>query len=169
MTAERFSALLQITGNIVPEGLEKYIGDLLDNMDNPALEKYRDREVIRSYTVGELEELLGLEKGENAGEALNDPLTFGQILDILKDSEILKARRDQAFTLKTTLGEMIDLFGEENVRNFVQEKTAAAAHKAEYENTADNILRNWAFLFLFILVFSLLATIMLEMIDKDKR
>ena len=64
---------------------------------------------------------------------------------------------------------MIDLFGEENVRNFVQEKTAAAAHKAEYENTADNILRNWAFLFLFILVFSLLATIMLEMIDKDKR
>ena len=145
------------------------VGDLLDNMDNPALEKYRDREVIRSYTVGELEELLGLEKGKNAGEALNDPLTFGQILDILKDSEILKARRDQAFTLKTTLGEMIDLFGEENVRNFVQEKTAAAAHKAEYENTADNILRNWAFLFLFILVFSLLATIMLEMIDKDKR
>ena len=145
------------------------VGDLLDNMDNPALEKYRDREVIRSYTVGELEELLGLEKGEDAGEALNDPLTFGQILDILKDSEILKARRDQAFTLKTTLGEMIDLFGEENVRNFVQEKTAAAAHKAEYENTADNILRNWAFLFLFILVFSLLATIMLEMIDKDKR
>ena len=28
MTAARFAALLQITGNIVPEGLENYVGDL---------------------------------------------------------------------------------------------------------------------------------------------
>ena len=145
------------------------VGELMDFLDNPALEKYREKEVIRSFTVGEAAEFLGVEEEKDSTEKLNGPITVGHVIDSLKDSETLKARKDQTFTLKTTLGEMIDLFGEENVRDFIQEKTAAAAYKTEYENTRGNIIGNWTVLFLFIMVFALLATIMLEMIDKDKR
>ena len=145
------------------------VGELMDTLDNPALEKYRDREVIRSFTVGEAEEFLGLEQGKDSDEKLNEPITAGAVIDFLKENETLKARKDQTITLKTTLGEMIDLFGEENVRKFIQEKTAAAGYKEEYVNTKINIAGNWIFLFLFVLVFSMLATIALEMIDKDKR
>ena len=90
-------------------------------------------------------------------------------MDFLKNNENLKAKKDETLTLKTTLREVIDVFGEENVRSFIQEKTAAAAHKQEYEKTGSNIVINWLMLCLFIAVFAMLATIMLEMIDKDKR
>ena len=78
-------------------------------------------------------------------------------------------QRDRTITLKATVGEMIDLLGEENVRETIQQKTAAAAYKPEYKNSVGNIAGNWAVLCLFILGFAMLATIVLEMIDKDKR
>ena len=68
-----------------------------------------------------------------------------------------------------TVGEVLDILGEENVREFVQRRTAEAAHKAEYESTERNIVKNWFWLILFIFVFAALATIILELIDKDKR
>ena len=45
----------------------------------------------------------------------------------------------------------------------------AAAHKDEYENNWENIVANWLMLFLFVAVFAILATVVLELIDKDKR
>ena len=71
--------------------------------------------------------------------------------------------------MKTNVGDLIDLIGEEKVKDFVQNKTAQAAHKPEYELTTRNILNNWLILGLFILIFAVLATIVLELIDKDKR
>ena len=64
---------------------------------------------------------------------------------------------------------LMDIFGEENVKQFIQEKTAQAAYKQEYERSFENIAGNWVMLVLFILLFAGLATIVLEMIDKDKR
>ena len=70
---------------------------------------------------------------------------------------------------ETVKKELIDFFGEDNVKNFIQEKTGAAAYKEEYENSKTNIIGNWVMICLFIMVFALLATVVLEMIDKDKR
>ena len=50
-----------------------------------------------------------------------------------------------------------------------QEKTAAAAYKAEYEQSGGNIIFNWLMLGLYIAVFAILSTVVLELIDKDKR
>ena len=55
------------------------------------------------------------------------------------------------------------------MKQFIQEKTAQAAYKQEYERSFGNIAGNWVMLVLFILLFAGLATIVLEMIDKDKR
>ena len=100
---------------------------------------------------------------------VNPPVTVGTVVDFLKNNEALKAQRDKTITVKTTVGEIMDLFGEENVKEFVQQKTAEAAHKDEYENSLRNIAENWLMLGVFILAFAMLATIVLEMIDKDKR
>lgn len=228
------------------------VGELLDALDNPAVEQLRDREILKAYTVGEVAEILNSaeeylhlrekeivrpftlrevveailtenalkdvrdlkligdktvgdllaavaqsgkssvvldksigktitlgqvldvlhteELAEKASDVqVNPPVTVGSVVDFLKNNEALNAQRDKAISLKTTVGNLMDLFGEENVKDFIQQKTAEAAHKDEYENTIGNIAGNWLMLCVFILAFALMATIVLELIDKDKR
>ena len=145
------------------------VEELMAYLDNPALEKYRDTEVIHPVTVGEAQEILGLEQSGNTDEVLNDPVTAGEIMDFLKNNEGLKEKKDQTVTVRMKVGELLDLLGEDNVRKFVQEKTAEAAFKPEYELTGGNLAMNWMALCVFIVGFALLATIALELIDKDKR
>ena len=90
-------------------------------------------------------------------------------MDFLKTNQTVQAQRDKSFTVKMTVGEMLDLLGEDNVKKMVQEKTAEAAFKPEYELTGGNLAINWMALCVFIVGFALLATIALELIDKDKR
>ena len=168
------------------------VGDILDKLDSPIVEKKRDSIVINSYSVGDLAGILadpsmklrdkpvaGTTLGailddirnnpEISGETVNMPITVGQITDFLKTSEALKAQRDKTFTLKMTIGELLDIVGEDNVKDLVMRKTAAASQKPEYDRTMPNIVKNWLMLGLFIFVFAALATIVLELIDKDKR
>ena len=134
------------------------IGEIIDKLDSPVVERNRDREILKSYSAADL-----------AAEKLNRPVTVGDVVDLLKDNKALQNHRDKTITLKATVGELMDIVGEENVKEFVMRKTAEAARKPEYEKTRSNVFRNWAFLGIFILVFAMLATIVLEMIDKDKR
>ena len=167
-------------------------------LKDDSMQKVRDKELIGGKTVGDLltafaeEEkaapLLDLEFGKTitlgqvldalhaedlvkavSDVQLNKPVTVGTIVDFLKNNSAIQARRDKAITLKTTVGEVIDLFGEENVKEFVEKKTAAAAYKPEYESSRKNIAKNWLMLGVFIVVFAIMATIILELIDKDKR
>ncbi len=138
------------------------LGQMLDAMDNPAVERHRDTDVIAALHLSEMI--------PEAKEELDaHPVTIGEIADFLRNSEELQANRDKSVSLKLTVGDVLDFLGEENVKNFVQEKTAAAAYKAEYNRTTSNIVRNWVMLGLFILAFAAMATIALELIDKDKR
>lgn len=138
------------------------LGQLLDALDSSAVQSRRDEDVIAALHLGELI--------PEAKEALDaHPVTVGEITDFLRTSEELQANRDQSFELHITVGEMLEILGEDNVKAFVQQKTAAAAYKPEYDRTTANILKNWIMLGIFILVFAALSTIVLELIDKDKR
>ena len=130
-----------------------------------------DSEIRADLTLGEVLDLLHTDRiAEEMGDVkLNDPVTLGDVADFLKNNEAIQARRDDAFTLKVTVGDLFDLFGEDEIREIVQTKTAAAARKAEYDRTEENIVDNWISLALFVLAFAMLATLALEMIDKDKR
>ena len=168
------------------------VGEIMDKLDSPVVEKQRDKVVLKSFTVGEAAKILAdpsmnlrdrtigditlgevldeLQKDEEtSGAVINRPVTVGDITDFLKTNEALKGQRDKTVTMKMTVGEMMDIVGEDNVRSFIQDKTAEAAHKPEYEKTMRNIAENWLLLGVFILVFALLSTIALELIDKDKR
>ena len=68
-----------------------------------------------------------------------------------------------------TVGDLLDTFGEENVKNAVQQKTSEASRKPEYSRSVVNILGNWFMLCLFALGFALLSVLVLERSDKDKR
>ena len=138
---------------------------------DPDSAEFLDKEMGKAMTLGQVLDLLHTEELVNAvsDTQVNEPVTVGAIADFLKNNEALAKQRDKSFTLKVTVGELFDFFGEDEVRNMIQTKTAAAAYKADYENTTDNIIDNWLTLVLFILGFALLATIALELIDKDKR
>ena len=151
---------------------DKTLGDVLAALTSgEAAGKILDKEFGRTITVGQVLDALHTEEIVKATSdvKVNPPVTVGIVVDFLKNNEALKKQQDKTITLKTTVGEVLDLFGEENVKDFIQNKTAQAAYKAEYANTVDNIVDNWIMLFFFIIVFAILATVVLELIDKDKR
>ncbi len=144
---------------------------ILEIFDSAPVAKHRGETLIPSITVGEAAKYLNVKLDEyvNENEVLNDPVTIGDFLDFAKNSKVVQSNKGQQITLGTTVGEIIDVFGEDTVREIVQKKTAEAARKPEYERSAGNIVQNWLMLFVFILVFAALSTLVLEMIDKDKR
>ena len=151
---------------------DKTLGDVLTSLTSAeAAGKILDKELGSTITVGQVLDALHAEEIVRAASdvQVNPPVTVGTVVDFLKNNDALKKQRDKTITLKTTVGEILDLFGEENVKDFIQNKTAQAAYKAEYANTVENIIDNWFMLFFFIVVFAILATVALELIDKDKR
>ncbi len=148
--------------------MEYILSSLLNDPDAAAL---LDTEIGTTFTLGQVLDTLKVQEitKATADQKLNDPITLGQILDFLRTDERLQPLREKSFTLKTTVGELIDLVGEEKVKTLIQEKTAAAAHKDQYETSVNNIVDNWVMLCVFALFFALASVIVLEFIDKDKR
>ena len=150
----------------------KTIGDVLGALTaDPDAAALLDLEIGKTLTLGQVLDALHAEElvKKASDVRLNKPVTLGDIVDFLRNNGALQEQREKTITLKTTVGDVMDIFGEENVKKFVQEKTAAAAHKPEYDRTVRNIAKNWLVLVLYIAVFAMLATIVLELIDKDKR
>ena len=148
--------------------LESLLNDMLES---EKLQSVLDKEIGRTITLGQVLDFLHADEVlKSAGDVtLNEPVTLGQIADLLKNNTALQQQRDKTITLEMSIGDLFELFGEENVKTAIQQKTAEASHKEEYERTPGNIIRNWLMLFAFIVIFALLATISLELIDKDKR
>ena len=146
------------------------VGQLLDVLNSDAMAKYREEPVIEPMTAAELSDLLDLGKtGDPERMIIQEPVTFGDLLDFANTSKVVQRQREKTIRFQMTVGEMVDLFGEENVKGYLEQKTAEAARKGQYETSRPNILIGWLFLSAFILIFALLSTISLELIDKDKR
>ena len=146
------------------------VGQVLDILNSDALAKHREDVVIGPKTEAEMLEILDLGIAGNAEKmVIKDPITFGELLDFANNSELIQKRRDKSFLVDITVGDLMEIFGEENVKNFLQQRTAEAAQKKQYEKTRVNVLINWFFLCCFILGFALMSTVSLDLIDKDKR
>ena len=146
------------------------VGQVLDILNSDALAKHREDVVISPKTEAEMLEILDLGITGNAEKMIiKDPITFGELLDFANNSELIQKRRDKSFPVDITVGDLMEIFGEDNVKNFLQQRTAEAAQKKQYEKSRVNVLINWFFLCVFILGFALMSTVSLELIDKDKR
>ena len=146
------------------------VGQILDVLNSDAMAKYREEHVLEPMTAAELSDLLELgEVGDQDTLIIKEPVTLGDLLDFANTSHVVQKQRDKTIPIQMTVGEMVDIFGEENVRGYLERKTAEAAQKQQYDTSRPNILIGWLFLGAFILIFALLSTISLELIDKDKR
>ena len=160
------------------------VGQMLDFLNSPEMEKYRDQEVLPAMNIREVlnglmtggteetaagSEAAALLPGTGGAEQMTPPLSLGDLTELLNNSEAIQAFRDQSVTLRTTVGELMDIFGEDKIRDAVQRATAEASYKGEYAKTTENIVGNWFMLGLFIFLFALLSVLALEMIDKDRR
>ena len=143
------------------------VGDLLDLLESPAVEKRRDEVLVSEDSINELYAELGISDFIHASE--DNRLTVGDVADSLLNSEALQEKRDSEFTVSLTISDIFELFGEENVRNVVQEKSTEAVRVPKYDRNEANIIRNWLILGWFAFFFSLLSILLLEFIDQDKR
>ena len=83
-----------------------------------------------------------------------------------EDSEQLRA---QTIPIDTTVGEVIGMLGEKEVREYVETKATESAQVSDYDYSKLNVAVYWLSLAFFALVFAGLSTITLEMIDRDRR
>lgn len=77
--------------------------------------------------------------------------------------------RIKSFEVKTTVGQIIELAGEENARKAIEDAGRTAGYEKDYEYSRENVIGYWADLILFALAFAFLAMFFLEFIDKDRR
>ena len=148
------------------------VGELLKELlESPDMQEVLETEIGTSMTLGDVLDRLKVEElaMKNRDVVVSRPVTFGQIIDFIRGNKALQAQRDRTFTFRTTVGSVMSVIGEEKMKDLLQNRTAEASRKPEYDMTVDNIVNNWLMLGLFIAVFALLATIALELIDKDKR
>ena len=137
------------------------------------LEKMRDQELAGSLTLGQALDFLTDRENPAAAELrawqIEGPFTLGEAADALAANPDFNRLRDRSFTFRITIGQALEMAGEDRVREFVLKKAAEASRIGEYEYTAENIAGRWGVLVLFSLAFALLSAVTLEFIDRDKR
>jgi len=90
-------------------------------------------------------------------------------VDLLSNTPDVQDHMKDSYTIQRTVGDLINLAGDDRVADILQNKIAEASQIADYDNTQKNILHYWSRLLLFVFAFAALSTITLEFIDKDKR
>ena len=165
-------SLQELRGKTLPASAPLTVGELLQTIaESDEMKSVQDKRLIQMTTV---EDLLNAVDAQGLMEKYSDVevggvITVGEAVDLLAGNADVQTLRDQEITVKTTVGKLMDIVGEDQIKTFLEEKAAAASYNPDYENTSENVIGYWLHLAVFILAFSLLATITLEFIDKDKR
>jgi hypothetical protein len=149
------------------------LGVVLDTLltDQEVMDRLAEEQAVPTTTVGDVLDLLNaeglLEKYKDV--TLGKEIYVRDLIDMLADSESMKDFREQSYTYNSTIGELVNVIGEDRVRDLLQNKIADASYNSDYDNTQGNIMQYWLTLLLFVLAFAALSIITLEFIDKDKR
>lgn len=137
------------------------------------LYRMRNEEVTITTTAGQLMDLLSDESDPSVAELratpVADPVTAGMMLDQVAASPEFEQKKDDPITYRTTVGELIKMCGEKEVRDLIEKKTAEASRVDEYAQDPALILGYWLRLIAFSVVFLALSVIVMEFIDKDHR
>lgn len=96
-------------------------------------------------------------------------IKVGQIIDAVIDNDIAQSYRNYVVPYSINIKEIIDAIGRDKLENNIMMRSAAAMADPVYDRTVDNIASYWTILGAFALMYALLAMILLEFIDKDKR
>ena len=143
---------------------------LLEILNSDVVKEHSEEIIIPALTAGQAAQMLGIEIGDEVkDQQLSEPVSVASLVEFVNKDEAIQQQKDKSFTIRTTVGKIIDLVGEDTLREYVESKSAQASQKDIYDRTMRNIAENWIMLFVFILAFAAMSTISLELIDKDKR
>ena len=133
----------------------------------------KEREVSATVTFGQVLDFLQNKENPLVAKLraaeLSEGVTVGSVLDPVLESPDVQAHREESRTFTSTIGGIMDMIGQERVKDLLQNRIAEVSQIPEYEYSLKNVLGYWMQLFLFVIVFAVLSTITLEFIDKDKR
>ena len=133
----------------------------------------KDREVSATVTLGQVMDLLKKEDNpviaEIRAKELREGITVGSLLDQVAENPEIQAHREESYTFNSTVGGVVDMIGNDQVKDLLQNKIAEASQVPDYEYSWGNVVGYWMRLLLFVLVFAAFSIIALEFIDKDKR
>ena len=172
-----WNALASMRGEMVSGSVTLgQITELLTNKDNGMLRQIRDKKITQQdatmFLAGFFEDSPGKTVLLNAASELagaDDYVTWGEILDGIAGSKVFLDNADMEIPFAFSIKQIMDLFGEENIRDALMTRMAVAGQKDDYVHTEENIRGYWNDLLLTALLFALLSVIALEFIDKDKR
>ena len=135
--------------------------------------KMKNEDIDTAITLGQIMDILTNTESSAVAKLrekkYGGTVTVGEIIDKVAADPDAQAYRNVVYPIHTTVGELIELVGEEQTSVFLEERAAKASYMPEYENTRENIIVNWLHIGIFIACFALLAMVTLEFIDKDKR
>lgn len=134
------------------------------------LVKMRDCPLDATFTVEQLADALDTEQGAPiAGIQLAGGMTVKDVVILARSAPDWETQKDRPVELHLTVGQLIDLFGEEAVKEAVMTKSAESSYDPLYEASAENVVVCWLALGLFAFLFWLLTTLSLKFIDRDRR
>ena len=133
----------------------------------------REREVSATVSLGQVMDLLQKESNpviaEFRGKELKEDLTVGNVVDNMVANPDIQAHWEDSYNFRSTIGGILDMVGEDQVKEILQKRIAEASQVPDYQYTRGNVVGYWLRLVLFVIVFAAFSTITLEFIDKDKR
>lgn len=152
------------------------ISELLLNKNNGALSTIRNKQITEEDALRFAASIVGdnpvkemLITAAKQVTTEHKSITWGELMDIFAESDILKQNADLEIPFAFTVKQIMDLFGEDNVKEAVMTRMAVSGRKDAYVHTPENIKHYWNCLGISAMIFALLSIVALEFIDKDKR
>lgn len=134
------------------------------------LVKMRDCPLDTTFTVEQLANSLDSEQFAQIAEVpLAGGLTVKDTVALARKSPDWETQKDRPVELHMTVGQLIDIFGEDNVKEAVMNKSSESARDPRYDAEPDTVILCWFNLGLFAAVFWLLTMVSLKFIDRDRR
>ncbi len=154
--------------------VEQVVSMLGEENQDEAIRNMR-AQTFSDATKSLLDFVLPSEQAESFSELIDSmgrkyrDFSFGDAIDAFRASKGYEENKDRSFTLRITVWKLIEMMGEQRIKDFLQNKAAVTQMKPAYALTRSNIVHYWFAFIAFIAVFGALSIITLEFVDKDKR
>ena len=121
------------------------------------IERMKGNEIKATFTVGQVLDYLGDPNNPSAEQirsvALTDEssllgtVTVGMVVDEVNTSEDSEQFRSQTIPIETTVGEVIKMLGEQEVKEYVETRATESAQVSDYDYDWRNVAAYWLSLY----------------------
>ena len=137
------------------------------------LSRMRNSVIDEDVTVDQVMDFLTEKKSSLVTGFTDAEVGEGETLrDVLREVKLQPSYqdvKDETYNIHFTIGDVIDLVGEKELKAAVTDRGREAAYSESYELSRTNIIDCWISLITFAAAFTCLTILVLEFIDRDKR